>query len=96
MADPELLDQFHPDSDLHPNEAEHSAHITILPQQGIPLDVAIRMQINVLYRHITCHVPLLEHVKPIFYPAVWFEVRVIRVIRVIIVSRRLQQSFQTI
>ena len=76
LADPALLEQFDPESDLNPNEEEHSAHLTILPQQGIPLDVAIRMQINVLYRPITCHVPLLENTTPTFYPAVWFEVSI--------------------
>jgi len=74
MADPILLDQFHPDSDLFPNEEEHESYITILPKQGIPLEVAIRMQINVLYRPITEYVPLLWGREPVFYPAVWFEV----------------------
>ena len=74
MADPILLDQFHPDSELFPNEEEHGSHITILPKQGIPLEVAIRMQINVLYRPITPYIPLLEGREPVFYPAIWFEV----------------------
>ena len=50
LADPALLDQFHPDSDLNPNEEEHSAYLSLMPKQGIPLEVAIRMQINILYR----------------------------------------------
>ena len=74
LADPALLDQFHPESDLAPNEAEHSSYITILPKQGIPLEVAIRMQINVLYRPITPWIPFLEGVPTTFYPAIWFEV----------------------
>ena len=74
MADPELLDQFHPDSELNPNKDDHESYLTILPQQGIPLEVTIRMQINVLYRPITPYIPLLEHTKPIFFPGVWFEV----------------------
>ena len=75
LADPALLDQFHPESDLAPNEAEHSSYITILPKQGIPLEVAIRMQINVLYRPITPWIPFLEGVPTTFYPAIWFEVK---------------------
>ena len=51
LADPALLDQFHPDSDLNPNEEEHSAYLSLMPKQGIPLEVAIRMQINILYRY---------------------------------------------
>jgi len=73
MADPILLEQFHPESDLHPNEEEHSSYLSIMPQQGIPLEVAIRMQINVLYRPLP-HVDMLANVSPTFYPAVWFEV----------------------
>jgi len=73
MADPILLEQFHHESDLNPNEEEHSSYLSIMPKQGIPLEVAIRMQINVLVRPLP-HVPLLENVEPTFYPAVWFEV----------------------
>ena len=51
LADPALLDQFHNDSDLNPNEEEHSAYLSLMPKQGIPLEVAIRMQINILYRY---------------------------------------------
>ena len=73
MADPILLEQFHPESDLNPNEEDHSSYLSIMPKQGIPLEVAIRMQINVLVRPLP-HVPLMENVEPTFYPAVWFEV----------------------
>ena len=73
MADPILLEQFHNDSDLNPNEEDHSSYLSIMPKQGIPLEVAIRMQINVLFRPLP-HVPLMENVEPTFYPAVWFEV----------------------
>ena len=73
MADPILLEQFHEESDLNPNEADHSSYLSIMPKQGIPLEVAIRMQINVLYRSLP-HVTMLENVTPTFFPAVWFEV----------------------
>ena len=53
LADPALLDQFHPESDLKPNEEQHSAYLSLMPKQGIPLEVAIRMQINILYRYIS-------------------------------------------
>jgi len=74
MADPILLEQFDERSDLNPNEEEHSAYLTLMPEQGIPLEVAIRMQINILYRPLTKYVEMLAHVPPTFYPAVWFEV----------------------
>ena len=73
MADPILLDQFDERSDLNPNEEEHSAYLSLMPKQGIPLEVAIRMQINILYRPLK-YVTMLENVTATFYPAVWFEV----------------------
>jgi len=74
LADPVLLDQFHPDSDLNPNEADHSCYITMMPKEAIPLEVAIRLQINVLYRPFDgCPVEIFENVPPTFYPAIWFE-----------------------
>ena len=73
LADPALLDQFHPDSDLNPNEEEHSAYLSLMPKQGIPLEVAIRMQINILYRPMPW-IKMFEKFTPTFYPAVWFEV----------------------
>jgi len=74
LADPALLDQFHPDSDLNPNEEEHSAYLSLMPKQGIPLEVAIRMQINILYRPFTGFpIHMFEDTEPTFYPAVWFE-----------------------
>ena len=74
-ADPELLNQFHPDSDLFPNKEDHESYMTIDPKQGIPLEAAVRMQINVLYRPFTPYLQLFEHTEPIFFPGVWFEVR---------------------
>merc|ERR1712215_50889 len=73
LADPSLLSQFDEASDLNPNEEEHSAYLTLMPKQGIPLEVAIRMQINVLYRPLK-YVQMLEDVPPTFYPTIWFEV----------------------
>ena len=74
MADPILLDQFHPDSDLYPNEDDHSSHLTVAPSLGVPLELTLRMQINILYRPITPYIPLFEGREPVYYPAIWFEV----------------------
>ena len=74
LADAALLDQFHPDSDLRPSQEHHSAHLSLMPVQGIPLEVAIRLQINILYRPFTgFEIDLFKDVPPTFYPAVWFE-----------------------
>ena len=29
--------------DLNPNEADHSSHLTLMPEPGVPLDVTIRL-----------------------------------------------------
>ena len=52
LADPTLLEKFHPDSDLVPNEGQHSSYLIIHPETGTPLEIAIRTQINVLYRFV--------------------------------------------
>ena len=52
LADPLLLDQFHPDSDLNPNEEQHSSYLILHPETGTPLEIAMRTQINVLYRFV--------------------------------------------
>jgi len=72
MADPLLIDQFHSDSDLNPNEADHASHISIMPKVGIPLDVKIRLQINILLRPLE-YIKILENVTDTFYPMIWFE-----------------------
>lgn len=74
LAAPALLEQFHPASDLRPTESEHASHISLMPDQGIILELAIRVQINILYRPFTgFEIDLFEDVAPTFYPAIWFE-----------------------
>ena len=50
LADPSLLDQFHPDSDLVPNEQQHSSYLILHPETGTPLEIVLRTQINAFYR----------------------------------------------
>ena len=52
LADPNLLNQFHPDSDLVPNEGQHSSYLIIHPETGTPLEIVIRTQINILFRFV--------------------------------------------
>jgi len=74
LADPLLLDQFHPDSDLIPNEGQHSSYLILHPETGTPLEIAIRTQINVLYRPFTGFpIDMFANTTPTFYPAIWFE-----------------------
>lgn len=72
MADPQLLESFHDDSDLHPNEAEHESYLSMIPKPGIPIQVSIRMQINVLLRSLK-FVSILEDVETTMFPMIWFE-----------------------
>jgi len=72
MADPKLLEAFDPQSDLWPNEEQHSCYITLMPEPAIPLDVSIRLQINMLLRPLEL-IPLMENLDTIVYPMLWFE-----------------------
>lgn len=72
LADPELMEPFHPDSDLWPNRKQHESYISLMPAPGIPLDVAIRMQINFLTRPLE-YITLLQDVPTMNYPMIWFE-----------------------
>ena len=43
-----------------------------MPEQGIPLEVKIRLQINVLVRPLQ-YIQILEDIPTMFYPMIWFE-----------------------
>ena len=58
--------------DFYPNAAEHESYLTVMPVPGIPLDVSIRMQINILVRPLP-FVDILEEVDTMFYPMIWFD-----------------------
>ena len=73
QADPALLAQFHPDSELVPDENLHSSHIDLQDSSGAVLEAVVRLQVNVLYRELP-HVPLLENRTPTFHPVLWYEV----------------------
>ena len=73
MADPLLVEQFDPRSDLNPNEDDHSSYISLFPEQGLPLESAIRFQMNFLYRPLM-YIDFVADVDPTFYPVMWYEV----------------------
>ncbi len=51
LADESLLEQFNQElSDLSPDPSKHESYLSLDPNSGIPLEVAVRMQINALAR----------------------------------------------
>jgi len=73
LGDPVLLDQFDGRSDLQPNEEDHSSYMSIMQGTDIPIEAALRFQINFLYRPLP-HISLFDNLPPTFYPAMWYEV----------------------
>jgi len=71
-ADPALMEPFDPDSDFWPNEEQHESYISLMPKPGIPLDVAVRMQINILVRPLE-YISIMEDINTMFFPMIWFE-----------------------
>ena len=49
-VDPAILDQFDEKSQIKANRSAHSSYLSLDPKSGIPLEVAIRLQINGLAR----------------------------------------------
>lgn len=57
---------------LKPNEELHSTYFRVEPRSGIPTDVKVRVQINVMLAPVK-GIALLEGVSTSFFPVVWFE-----------------------
>jgi len=82
-GDIELLHQFTSES-MQPSLSKHESYLVLEPTSGIPLEVAIRLQINTLLRPLTRHfdgddssqtfdINLLKGLDTIYYPMIWFE-----------------------
>lgn len=71
-ADPYYLNQV---EGLNPSKEKHEFYITLEPMTGIPLDVAARLQINMLIRPIP-NVSLYQYAPHMFFPILWFEQKV--------------------
>lgn len=71
-ADPYYLSQV---EGMNPSIDKHEFYITLEPMTGIPLDVAARLQINMLIRPVP-NVSLYQHAPHIFFPVLWFEQKV--------------------
>jgi len=83
-VDPMIIDQFHEDSKFNPDPEKHTSYLSLDPRSGIPLEVAIRLQINMLARPLThteeyngtnytISVKAFDDLPPTFYPVIWFE-----------------------
>uniref|UniRef100_A0A3P8VGW3 Scavenger receptor class B member 1 n=1 Tax=Cynoglossus semilaevis TaxID=244447 RepID=A0A3P8VGW3_CYNSE len=68
-ADPVLLDYVH---GLSPNEEEHGLFIDIHPQTGVPLNVSIRLQLN-LYMKKVSGITETGKISEVIMPMLWFE-----------------------
>ena len=63
-GDPMLINQFE-NGTFHPTRKEHESYITLEPLTGVPLEVAVKLQINVLTRPVS--VPVGEYEAQIEY-----------------------------
>ena len=52
LADPKLIEAMDPASDLKPDKSKHESYLSLDHRSGIPLEVAVRMQINGLLRPV--------------------------------------------
>ena len=66
QADPALMEQFHPESDLHPDQNLHSSHLR-LGEDGTLWEAAVRLQVNVLYRELPWIEVLQNRAVLVFY-----------------------------
>ncbi|XP_069695590.1 protein croquemort-like isoform X2 [Periplaneta americana] len=57
-----------------PDASKHRFYLTLEPTTGIPLDVAARLQINLLLQP-SSHIAMYNDVPTIFFPMMWFEER---------------------
>ena len=54
-VDPMIFDQFHPDTKFKPDPEKHTSYLSLDPRSGIPLEVAVRFQINGLARPLVSY-----------------------------------------
>lgn len=59
---------------MNPDPDKHRFYLTIEPKTGIPLDVAARLQINLLLQPSN-NIAMYYDVPTIFFPMMWFEER---------------------
>lgn len=57
---------------LRPDKSKHEFYMTLEPNTGIPLDVAARLQINMLVTPFE-NIGMYQKVPRMFFPVLWFE-----------------------
>lgn len=71
-ADPYYLNQV---DGLTPNQSKHEFYMVLEPMTGVPLDVAARLQINMLIQPVD-GIGLYQDAPFMFFPVLWFEQKV--------------------
>ncbi|KAI4501461.1 hypothetical protein M0802_003338 [Mischocyttarus mexicanus] len=71
-GDPMLSNQV---EGMNPNEEDHSFYIVLEPTTGIPLEVAARLQINMLIQP-SHTISLFTEVPKMYFPMFWFSMKV--------------------
>ncbi|XP_062999893.1 scavenger receptor class B member 1 isoform X2 [Elgaria multicarinata webbii] len=67
-GDPALLDTV---DGLHPNEEEHRLFLDLNPLTGVPLNCAIKMQLNLFIKQVP-GILQTGTIKPVVLPLLWF------------------------
>lgn len=70
-ADPILRERI---NGMNPKDDEHNFYITLEPTSGIPLDVAARLQVNILLQP-SKFASFMKNVPTIYFPVFWFSLR---------------------
>lgn len=60
---------------LKPDQEKHQFYIKMEPNIGIPIEVAARLQVNVMVQP-SPNIALFQEAPTIFFPALWFEQKV--------------------
>lgn len=60
---------------LKPSKEKHEFYIVLEPTTGVPLEVAARVQLNMLVRPVE-NIGLFKEAPYLFFPMLWFEQRV--------------------
>ncbi|XP_055908246.1 scavenger receptor class B member 1 isoform X2 [Eupeodes corollae] len=58
---------------LKPNRSEHSSHFVIQPESGLPLELSVKIQINMHMRNVRS-MNKVERFSDLTFPMLWFEI----------------------
>ncbi|XP_069071481.1 scavenger receptor class B member 1 isoform X2 [Pleurodeles waltl] len=57
---------------LHPSASQHSMFLDLHPLTGIPMNVSIKMQLNLFMKEVN-GISQTKNIKPVIFPLIWFE-----------------------